>query len=377
MDDLPEFVSGVNSKRYTDEEMNGWWDVTRVGEWYGSDGMGKAAKVEITKEKLEQMAEDYNPELHYAPVTTDHLDDGVALGYVEAVRVFGDKLQAKVSWADWGAFAVQDRAYVNRSIEMYDPMEYTGRAYLAGFTFLGAGKPAAKGLSPNPALLKDGQEITKITDNRMQLSEHAEIEMDEKTLKEKIIGWFKAGEISTTTEQENNEVELKEMEAKNTELSEKNTALTTENDDLKKQVEAKDAEITELKEAQEKAERDGKLSEITGKIKELGESGQMVPVEVEAEQKMAEAIPTDKLSEWWDERRKVYEARGLNILAEKTPDPTDKPAAHSRTAHYRKIANMSDNDEDRKLSLAACDLMDANEKLSFSEAVAQARAAQK
>jgi len=368
-----------NLAELTPEQMSGWWDVTRIGKWVGSDGKGNGATVEITAQKIAEMVEDYNPDLHYAPITVDHQREGPALGYVAAVRAWGDKLQAKIDWAEWGQGAVASRQYLNRSIEMYDPMNFTGRTYLAGFTFLGAGKPGAKGLSPNPALLADGQQVVTIIDETLQLSESPVQEgrpMQDKPLKDRVITWLKealtSGEITVNAKQEAEAMELKEATEKITSLTEKLALVEKDKETLTAQIVTAQAEVKAMKDAQVKAEKTAQLAGFTAKIDQLVEAGKMVPAERDREISLAEALEGDGLAKHLETTQKVYESRGLKLFEEKTPNDnkriTGKPC---RTAAERKRAENATDPEDKRTTLAACELMDADPNLGFTDAVKQ------
>ena len=187
----------MGRKGLSDSQIDGWWDVARVGRWRGSLG-GNPAEVEITREDLESMARDYNPQLQEAPVTVEHMRSGPAHGWVESLRLAGDRLQARFRdlsgrMREWLASG----AYRSRSIEMYKPFAATGGSYLGAVSFLGAASPAVKGLSPEPSLLQEeGREKTHnlsgvvVTCAEMELKEKPEEEsgMDERGLAERIAG---------------------------------------------------------------------------------------------------------------------------------------------------------------------------------------------
>ncbi|MCE5272039.1 GPO family capsid scaffolding protein [bacterium] len=157
-----------------DKRIDGWWDVARVGRWRGSLG-GAPAEVELTSEDLEQIAADYDPQLQEAPVTVEHMRSGPAHGWVESLRVAGDRLQARLrdlsaQLRDW----LTSGAYRSRSIEMYKPFSATGRTYLGAVTFLGAAAPAVKGLSPEPSLLAEKEHAAHLECREMGLEEAPE-----------------------------------------------------------------------------------------------------------------------------------------------------------------------------------------------------------
>ena len=100
------------------------------------------------EEVLEQIAADYDPALHEAPVTVDHAQSGPALGWVEGLRRAGDVLIARLRSLDPGFAALIRRgAFKKRSVELYPTLRETGRPYLRAVSFLGACPPAVKGLA--------------------------------------------------------------------------------------------------------------------------------------------------------------------------------------------------------------------------------------
>ena len=97
---------------------------------------------------LDRIAEDYSPDVHEAPVTVDHKQNGPALGWVRALRRAGQVLMARIGGLD-EAFREQLRngAFKKRSVEIYRNAEATGRPYLRALSFLGAASPVVKGLA--------------------------------------------------------------------------------------------------------------------------------------------------------------------------------------------------------------------------------------
>lgn len=97
---------------------------------------------------LDQIARDYCPALHEAPVTVDHAQTGPALGWVESLRRVGQVLVARLRDLDPGfAELIRRGAYKKRSVELYPALPETGRPYLRAVSFLGACPPAVKGLA--------------------------------------------------------------------------------------------------------------------------------------------------------------------------------------------------------------------------------------
>lgn len=105
-----------------------------------------------TAQDLEQVARDYDPKLHEAPVTVDHVQTGPAYGWVTAVRAQGRKLMADMTLQPWFAGMVERREFVKRSVELYTDAQgaigrpLSGRFYLKAVSFLGAAAPRVKGM---------------------------------------------------------------------------------------------------------------------------------------------------------------------------------------------------------------------------------------
>ena len=96
----------------------------------------------------------YDPALHEAPLVVGHpVMDAPAYGWVESLRLNGDRLVARPSQVDT-AFAelVQTGRYKKRSASFYPPDHPAnpkpGSWYLKHVGFLGAVPPAVKGLRP-------------------------------------------------------------------------------------------------------------------------------------------------------------------------------------------------------------------------------------
>ena len=122
-------------------------EVFRAGD-YGPKGVYLA-------EDVRQIAEDYDPSRHEAPVTLDHRQDGPAYGWVEGLRCAGEVLVARLkdlheSLVEW----VRRGAFKKRSIELYRSFGPTGRPYLRALSFLGACPPEVKGLA-DPVFSED------------------------------------------------------------------------------------------------------------------------------------------------------------------------------------------------------------------------------
>jgi len=112
----------------------------RAGD-YGSKGVWR-------EDDISQLAQDYNPEKHEAPVTIDHAQAGPAFGWVKRLIARG-----KVLIAELGDLNEQFRESVKRgeyrkvSVEIYRKFGNDERPYLRALSFLGAQVPHVKGLA--------------------------------------------------------------------------------------------------------------------------------------------------------------------------------------------------------------------------------------
>jgi len=136
-------------------------EVFRAGD-YGPKGA-------YAPEDLRQIASDYEPARHEAPVTLDHRQDGPAFGWVAGLRCVGDVLVARLknlhaSLCDW----IRQGAYKKRSIELYRSFAQTGRPYLRAVSFLGACPPEVKGLADPIFREDDGERVVVEFDDRPQ-----------------------------------------------------------------------------------------------------------------------------------------------------------------------------------------------------------------
>lgn len=105
------------------------------------------AKGAYTLATLQQMAEDYRPDLLEAPLTFDHAQAGPAYGWVARLRSEGDRLVAVLKGVPQAVKElVRSGAYKRRSVELMRKLPQTGRPYLRAVSLLGAATPEVKGL---------------------------------------------------------------------------------------------------------------------------------------------------------------------------------------------------------------------------------------
>lgn len=115
-------------------------EVFRAGD-YGAKGSWPEAA-------LDQLAADYDPARHEAPVTLDHAQTGPAHGWVCGLRRAGDRLIATLrGLSQHVRELLTNGAYKKRSVELYPQFADTGRPYLRAVSLLGAAVPEVKGLS--------------------------------------------------------------------------------------------------------------------------------------------------------------------------------------------------------------------------------------
>jgi hypothetical protein len=115
-------------------------EIFRAGD-YGEKGS-------FLPDDLEQIARDYDPALHEAPVTVDHSQSGPAFGWIAGLKRVGDALVARLKdLSDDFRAVLRSGAFKKPSIELYRRFSQTGRPYLRALSFLGARPPEVKGLA--------------------------------------------------------------------------------------------------------------------------------------------------------------------------------------------------------------------------------------
>jgi hypothetical protein len=110
-----------------------------------------------TPEDIDALVRDYDPQLHEAPVTIDHLQSGPAFGWVRSLRRAGDLLIARLKGLnEQFQGLLRQGAFKKRSVELYQQFQQTGRPYLRAVSFLGARIPEVKGLA-DPIFHDEGE----------------------------------------------------------------------------------------------------------------------------------------------------------------------------------------------------------------------------
>jgi hypothetical protein len=122
--------------KWGDEEN--WFEIFKTGTHTDSAGNTK----DWTEKDIAEIVASYNPELHEAPIVIGHPDhDSPAYGWIEALKIEGDKLLAKPKqlvdqFKDW----ISKGLYKKVSIALYPDLG------LRHVGFLGGTPPAIKGL---------------------------------------------------------------------------------------------------------------------------------------------------------------------------------------------------------------------------------------
>lgn len=96
---------------------------------------------------LADLARNYDPTYHEAPITLDHANEGPAYGFIKKLWVDGPRLMADLwkvprSMMD----AIRGNRFPKRSIEFYTLDPVLKKPMLTALTFLGAGIPHAKSM---------------------------------------------------------------------------------------------------------------------------------------------------------------------------------------------------------------------------------------
>lgn len=184
----------------------------------------------ITADDLKEIADNYDPEYHEAPLTLDHKTDGGALGWVKNVIHKGQDLF--VEFSDVNEIAKKltgSGEYKRPSIEIQeyeDKGQYLRAVSLVLF-------PAVKGL-PAMKFSEDGTAKIFYSDNELEFNESNKSNNMEITKFAEIVGL-----TNTATEEE-------VLNAFSEKLTESATRITS----LEKSVSDKDAEIKKFKEYQ-------------------------------------------------------------------------------------------------------------------------------
>jgi len=357
----------MNGNRLTDEQIDGWWDIARIGRWKGTLG-GTPAEIHITRQDLEDMAADYDPQLQEAPVTIEHSKAGPAHGWIAALRVVGDRLQARFkdlseSLRQW----LRSGAYRSRSIEMYKPFEPTGKAYLGAVSFLGAAPPAVKGLSPVPSTFASRAQTDpiRVEYRSTQLREApttGECEMDEKTIAERVVCALKEMFTGITgNADENNTRNLETIESLRQKVAELEEALRKE----RQAKAASEARLAELEQELSAKEHQARLAEFTSALEQAAKEERITPAELKGYLSLGSRLD--------EEGRKVIleevARRGRLSLFSELSAPGKKGSAQNI---LRKRSQFKDFPEDPEHD-AALELMAKNPELSFGEAIKRVR----
>ena len=366
----------MKQQSLTDEQINGWWDIARAGKWSGSQG-GKPVEIEITPADIEDLAETYDPGFQEAPVTVEHQKEGQAHGWVESLRMAGDKLQARFkniseNLRQW----LRTGAYRSRSVELYKPFSATGKAYLGAVSFLGAAAPAVKGLSPEPELFsaepgsKFTEEVLRLDSQTMELTEAPSAgvdKMDDKTFTERVVNSLKEFFSGTAAEVRPNAEEPAEIEERIR--------------SLEKQLDGAGKSLAEEKELRCRAEE--KAADFENRLKEHQRATELAEFaeelsRAEAEQRLtpAEAAGYLKLGSSLDAAgrkailEEVAQRRPLTLFRElsapKAPPTDERESLERRRLRFKGFPEDPEHD-------AALELMAEKPGLSFSEAISLVR----
>jgi len=138
LDELPE-IEHSERPGDGDDRASGWFEIFRTGTHTDSQGRTREWK----QADLEEIASLYNPAAHEAPIVIGHpADDAPAYGWIEGLRVAGDRLLAKPrQLVDEFKDMVKQGRYKKVSIALYPDMG------LRHVGFLGAMPPSVKGLA--------------------------------------------------------------------------------------------------------------------------------------------------------------------------------------------------------------------------------------
>lgn len=125
-------------------ELDLAWAVAKPADLSATHG------INITVERLVEMAASYNPEtIEAAPINFDHAPGGPAQGWIESMEVRDGLLYVRpVELSPDVVEGIRNGRYRRASIELTTKHPETGGWYLNGLAVLGNAKPAIKGLPP-------------------------------------------------------------------------------------------------------------------------------------------------------------------------------------------------------------------------------------
>ncbi len=110
---------------------------------------GEYPQGSFSVEQVRQLVDDYDPNFLKARVSVDHEWGGPKLGDVTALTFDGEVVTAEISdLHPWLYGAVKRKEYEDRSVEILERVEETGRPYLSAVSFLGLLVPQVKGMAP-------------------------------------------------------------------------------------------------------------------------------------------------------------------------------------------------------------------------------------
>lgn len=349
----------------TDEQIeNGWWDIAKVGSWSGSSS-GKAKKIKITQEDIEAMAADYGPDKQEAPLTIEHEQSGPALGWVKALRVAGDTLQAqftKMSGAlkDW----LKTGAYRTRSIEFYNPFSETKQAYLAAVTFLGAAAPAVKGLNPEPVEFRANEPRFNV-ELPTESEEKPMDELSRAALSRRIIEQVKKCFGTDTPNIQQKEMENMDYKEQLAEQVITNKELVTDNEALKNKLSEETKRADKAENELDTLHKAAEMQDFKAGIDKALAEERILPVDAKQYMALGEKIDDAGRTEILED---ISKRTPLKMFKEITAEDKGDKKLTSKTADIRRMAEEDEDPESKREALAAADLMDQNEKLSFTEA---------
>lgn len=365
--------------KMTEALLDGWWDITASDTKFTGSRGGEPFTYNYKEEDIQQMAEGYDPEVLEAPVTIEHTDYGQAHGWIKELRVKTKNgrlyLQARLKeLSETLREALLDGGYRSRSAEVYINFKNTRKPYLAGLAFLGAGTPAMINLSPFPSLARglcDGIILCSGTGGPEDLT--FEPVPEKFNIETKEIAKMDTATIKTVVTDAMNSF-LDKFKAK--EAEDETTVKLKAAEEGKAEAESKiEAAEKAKKEAEDKLkahEAEGQLAIFKAGVEKARDESRITPADAGMYTKLGEDLPEEK-------RKVILEditAREPNkILSELSGKSGDKNKAKTtRTSQMRKDSEAlwaqqeNPNAKDKKVSLRAFDLMDADEKLELGEA---------
>jgi len=364
--------------KMTEALLDGWWDITAAGIKFWGTMRGKPSAHTFSEEDLQTMAADYSPKVLEAPVTLGHTDVGEAHGWIEALRVKEKDgrlyLQAKLKeLSETLRTALLEGRYRSRSVEVFINFMKTGKPYLGGLAFLGAGTPAMKNLSPFPTIASDicegfilcsgtGGPEAMIFDpvpNDFNL-ETKEYPVNAQEIKDAVIegvssvlGKFKGSEAESDAVQKLAAVDAEKLVAEKTATDEK--------------LAAAEKRVKEAEDKLKAMETEAELATFKAGIETARDESRITPVDADMYINLGEDLPEEKRKEILEKVSKREPNKILSELSQASGENKSASVARAKLDRpFEKVSSPADPVHEKAVQLMEAD---KTGKLTYPEAL--------